>query len=217
MWTKVCFVIYASLIQVATLYGLGFHFADIPKGNFGTAIKFSTVGQVWVILALQTSKTSFAITLLRIVTERRLVWVLWGTIITLNLFMGLDAILTITWCIPAEKIWDPTLPGSCWGTETIKWGSMFAGAYSGTIDLVLAGFPFFIVKPLEMNKKEKFGIIFAMSLGIFAGISAFIKTSYLPQLSHTLDLTCKTSIFLGFSFSFSLLSFVNWKFLLVVH
>lgn len=39
-------------------------------------------------------------------------------------------------------------------------------AYSGTMDIFLAILPWKILWPLTMDKKEKFGMMFAMSMGV---------------------------------------------------
>jgi len=39
-------------------------------------------------------------------------------------------------------------------------------AYSGAMDIVLAIIPWRIIWNLTMNKKEKFGVLFAMSMGV---------------------------------------------------
>jgi hypothetical protein len=43
---------------------------------------------------------------------------------------------------------------------------MYNTAYSALLDFVLATFPFVIIYKLQMSKKEKLGVIFAMSLGV---------------------------------------------------
>ncbi|KAJ5325953.1 uncharacterized protein N7506_009055 [Penicillium brevicompactum] len=62
-------------------------------------------------------------------------------------------------------------------------------AYSGAQDFVLALLPWTIVWSLQMKKKEKLGVAFAMSLGIFAGAASIVKTTYLVALSAKADFT----------------------------
>lgn len=64
------------------------------------------------------SKTSFAITVLRISDGwvRRFIWVM---IITINLTLGFGALSTYIQCTPSEKLWRPTMEGKCWPKETI--------------------------------------------------------------------------------------------------
>lgn len=47
--------------------------------------------------------------------------------------------------------------------------------YSGAIDFLLAMLPWTIIWTLTMNRKEKFGVAIAMSMGVFAGITSLLK------------------------------------------
>jgi len=56
--------------------------------------------------------------------------------------------------------------------------------YSGAMDIVLALLPWKLVWPLNMRKKEKIGVIIAMSMGVFAGITAVIKVAMTPRMKE---------------------------------
>lgn len=157
-------------------------------------MKYMTLGELFAILALQTSKTSFAVTLLRVVTKSWQIWALWAIIITNNAVLGIDAILTIASCTPVAKKWRFELPGRCLPTSVVVYFSVFVGIYSGLMDITLATFPMVLLQPLKMKRKEKIGICIAMSLGFFAGVAAFIKSAYLLQLLKWTDPMCKCSL-----------------------
>jgi len=73
----------------------------------------STVAGTFSILAAVLSKTSFAITLLRILNG----WMkgfVWFIIISVNIAMGLSALFGWVQCSPVAKVWQIDLPGSCW-------------------------------------------------------------------------------------------------------
>ncbi|KAF2797311.1 hypothetical protein K505DRAFT_144592 [Melanomma pulvis-pyrius CBS 109.77] len=182
-------VVYTAFIHMATKHGLGYHIVDIPDDDLPIALKYLTIAEFFAVLALQISKTSFAVTLLRLAGRSWHNWLLWGIIITLNVVMGFDAIEIFASCTPVAKIWRPLLAGSCWDPRVIIDVSIFAGAYSGVMDLILAGFPIVLLWPLRIERKEKIGVSVAMSLGVFAGIAAFIKTSYLPDIGRWQDVT----------------------------
>jgi hypothetical protein len=68
---------------------------------------------------------------------------------------------------------------------------MLRTAYSAGMDFALALFPTVLIWGLQMNRREKIGVIVAMSLGVLAGITAAIKTSFIPGTSRSLDFTCE--------------------------
>lgn len=137
------------------------------------------------ILAACWSKTSFAITVLRISSG----WVkmlIWFIMITVNLSLGVAVAITWGQCTPIEKTWQPKLDGQCWPKDIQIWYNIFTASeysvtlllrsctsadgsllvYSGTMDIVLAILPWKMIWTLTMNKKEKVGVLVAMSMGI---------------------------------------------------
>jgi hypothetical protein len=74
---------------------------------------FSNVAGSFSILAALWSKTSFAVTVLRISSG----WVkalVWFIIITVNASLGVAIAITWAQCTPIEKVWHPGLAGECW-------------------------------------------------------------------------------------------------------
>lgn len=58
------------------------------------------------------------------------------------------------------------------------------------MDILLALLPWIILKDLTMKKREKLGVGIAMSMGIFTGVAAFLKTSAIES-SGAKDFNCK--------------------------
>lgn len=134
------------------------------------------------ILAALWSKTSFAITVLRISSGWAKVLV-WFIIITVNGSLGVAIAITWGQCTPIEKIWRPSVEGDCWPkgiqikyniftASMSAWPSWAHGVadrrivYSGAMDIILAVLPWKIIWALTMNKKEKAGVLVAMSMAV---------------------------------------------------
>lgn len=105
-----------SLLSVCVHLGFGTHSWDIK--DWPSYLFVSNVTGVCSIIAAAWSKTSFAILLLRFTDgwTRRLVWTV---IVTVNLFLGLSALFTYVQCRPIARLWDSTVPGSCWPSKVI--------------------------------------------------------------------------------------------------
>lgn len=56
-------------------------------------------------------------------------------------------------------------------------------AYSAAMDITLALLPWRLIWGLQMKMKEKIGVAVAMSCGVFAGITAIIKTTKIPAMA----------------------------------
>lgn len=141
-----------------------------------------TLGIAW-------SKTSFALTLLRLVSgwQKTAMWVI---IVTVNVLLILSGLTNLFQCSPVEKVWKPYVAGTCWPKNVNLIISIFGGAYSALMDLVLAFAPWFLIWNLRMKRREKFGIAIAMSMGIFAAITAVIKSIKLQALASS-DFFCE--------------------------
>lgn len=72
----------------------------------------------WSILGTAWSKTSFAITLLRI-SEGRIRWVIWAIIVSVNIILYLAACFMWLQCNPPAKTYTPWLDGECWDPHVI--------------------------------------------------------------------------------------------------
>ncbi|GAB1315278.1 hypothetical protein MFIFM68171_05488 [Madurella fahalii] len=170
--------------NIAIDLGYGKHVWQIPFQNVNNMY---LIGQITVTLTICSqawSKTSFAITLLMIsdgIHGKTRVFI-WFAIVSMNLLFGIGAMLFWIGCTPLEKAWHPYTKGTCWSPNVVITYGILTSAYSGVMDLVLAIIPWKIIMSLQMQTKEKIGVALAMSMGVFAAASAFIKCSSLPQL-----------------------------------
>lgn len=162
-------VAFSSTITYGTTIGVGQHFSDL-KGGLKTsdmdglqlvviiATVFSVMGGAW-------SKTSFALTLLRL-TKGTIYYVIWFIIISMNAVLTFNAILQFLWCQPASVAWHSGAGGTCWSKNVIIYYSIAAASYSATMDILLAVVPWTVIMKLQMESKEKIGVAVCMSLGI---------------------------------------------------
>lgn len=165
-------VAFSSTISYGTTIGVGQHMDNVgASGPLGPgpdmnglqlvviiATVFSVVGCAW-------SKTSFAITLLRL-TDGTMYYVIWFVIVSMNAVLIFNAILQFLWCQPASVAWHSGAGGTCWSKGVIIYYSIAAASYSATMDIFLALVPWTIIMKLQMETKEKIGVAVCMSLGI---------------------------------------------------
>lgn len=132
------------------------------------ALKLVYISSIIIIIGCVLSKTSFALTLLRIVTQIWMKIMLWFIIISMNAIMWLCAACYLAQCRPAAALWNTTLMATakCWPASVFETIALTAGAYAGCMDFILALLPWALLWNLQMKKREKFGIAVAMSLGI---------------------------------------------------
>lgn len=92
-------------------------------------VRIYTAAGTLAVCASIWSKTSFALTILRLTSGwlKRLVWVL---IISLNIFMGLTGLFNYIHCWPINKLWDFAAEGSCWPVEILINYDIFSAGMS---------------------------------------------------------------------------------------
>lgn len=125
------------------------------------------------ITALAWSKTAFAITLLRL-TDGWTKKIVWFLIVTINLFLGLSAMLPWLSCTPLKGAWSSVPNTKCWDKSVMLNINLFSGAWSAAADVALALLPWSFLRSLQMKKKEKVGAGVAMSMGILY-VSAYLS------------------------------------------
>ena len=90
------------------------------------------ISGTFAILAAVWSKTSFAVTLLR-VTQGWTKLAVWLAIISMNVAMHLTAVVLWTNCSPVEKAWNFLIEGSCSPIERLVEFNMFSAGKSRPI------------------------------------------------------------------------------------
>lgn len=81
------------------------------------------------ILAAAWSKSSFAVTLLRL-SKGGMRQLIWFIIASVNVFLGLSCIFTYVQCTPVRRLWDFSVVGVCWPQNVIiRYNSFSSGEY----------------------------------------------------------------------------------------
>ncbi|KAI0186637.1 hypothetical protein EV127DRAFT_167226 [Xylaria flabelliformis] len=170
----VCVVLSNASTSVAISLGWATPLLEVSPMNWPRILLILYISGLFSLLAAAISKTSFALTLLRI-SNGWVKCVVWFAIVTVNAVVGLSIIFNWVQCTPVEKNFYIFIPGSCWPRETLIGYNTFVAAYSGIMDILLALLPWKIIWNMNMSRKERFGAICAMSLGILAGTISLIK------------------------------------------
>lgn len=164
--------------------GFGKHIEAVPPPSVLILSMLIPVSSVFSLLGAAWSKTSFALTLLRITDSyvRTAIWIIIGT---LNLALMVNAILPFARCVPASRGWSRLTEGSCWFSLEVGISySVFAGVYSAAMDILLALIPWAIILHLRMKTKEKIGVALCMSLGFVAGATGIVRVTTIPLLAR---------------------------------
>lgn len=172
-----------SILSYIVTLGFGKHKSTIDAEDLKTINLDTILVAAFGIISTCVSKTSFALTLYRIIINKWMRWFLLFVIITINVSMNLVWIFGFAKCTPVQKVWDSSVEGVCWDKQALLKYQLFAACelrkypwkpnsmltsssdYSSILDFVLAFLPWKILMSMSMLLREKIGVAVAMSLG----------------------------------------------------
>ncbi|GJD04139.1 integral membrane protein [Colletotrichum higginsianum] len=174
---------------------------ELMRLGFGKATDFvphmhtlSSVNVVTNNVALALSKTSFAVTMLRITSGGQRVFIGFLTV-SMNVVLATGAVAV--WkaaCDRPADAYEAVLPGSCWRVQDSVVMAMVANGYSALVDFILSLLPWSIVWGLGMKRHEKVGVAVAMSLGIVAGLVGVVKVVHIVTIADGADIPYRLSL-----------------------
>ncbi|KAI9799384.1 MAG: hypothetical protein M1833_004084 [Piccolia ochrophora] len=110
-------------------------------------------------------KISILLLYRRIFIYRTFRWVVWGLVVFFVAAFLINLFLSIFQCVPVQKAWKPELPGHCLGF----YEAWYAGsALLLATDVMLLIVPIPVVWQLQMDAKQKLGLIAVFLLGSLA-------------------------------------------------
>lgn len=117
----------ASLTTYVVKLGYGKHAWDVPLENVDAQALIGLICTTLAITSAAWSKTSFALTLLRIAGKRVKI-VIYFLIFSMNTLMGVGALLMWVNCKPLRKAWQPMIEGYCWDRQLDVIFGIFSGS-----------------------------------------------------------------------------------------
>ncbi|KFX87403.1 hypothetical protein V490_08264 [Pseudogymnoascus sp. VKM F-3557] len=131
----------------------------------------TTIATAW-------SKVSFAITLTRIIHERILKCILCGIIVTANIVIILGIVsIWVPACGDPRAIYRPEHK-LCYQLRILQYLGGVTIVYGGVIDIFLALCPWFVIRKLLLQTREKIGLAIAMGLGILTGVIVILRAFF---------------------------------------
>ncbi|KAH8177158.1 hypothetical protein LIA77_02240 [Sarocladium implicatum] len=124
-------------------------------------------------VALGLTKTSFAVTLLRLLPRGWEHVVIWTLIFSMN--AQFIAHMFATWQPVCGVEDEDHFPVRCWTLESTVDFAVFSASYSAVCDFVLAALPWKMIFNLQMERSERVAVAISLSMGILAGVTGVLK------------------------------------------
>lgn len=118
------FIGFCTSVLVSVHSGFGAHLATLSPSSAQSALRASTVGEIFAVWTYPTGKAAVACLLMRVFPWQRLKWLLWSFVAVNAVFFYLNGVLLLVECRPVAFQWDKTITGgSCWNPEVLViWG-----------------------------------------------------------------------------------------------
>ncbi|KAL4802505.1 hypothetical protein BDV18DRAFT_163907 [Aspergillus unguis] len=188
-----CAAVNTIMIIISVCYGAGRHADTLSEYNRIQASKYQVLSQGFHVMSTNWGKVSVALFLIRVMAKVRNHVRAMAALIVVMSVVNIGCVAAIYGqCTPTQKLWDFSIPGKCWPGGAQKKYALFQSSGSAFTDLLLAVYPLFTIKDLQMATKVKVGLGCVLSLGVVAMAAAIVKTTYLPTLTSYQDYTWDT-------------------------
>lgn len=108
-------IVYTVFVTIATTYGLGRLFAEVGDAEvYSVAVMYEVFSQVAGLMVIGVGKCAVGGFLLRLVRhpiQKGFIWAFLAGTVFITLFASITVVIQ---CIPVQKTWNSTLPGTCW-------------------------------------------------------------------------------------------------------
>ncbi|KAK3396951.1 hypothetical protein B0T20DRAFT_356987 [Sordaria brevicollis] len=162
------------LILWSTQFGLGTPVAQLNMKKLPTLVEWTPTALFIAMNAAGLSKLSFFITLVRVSPKRWQRVALWFVAIHSTALLFFVSILGYIDCNFYRRT-DPMHHHSCVPDHLAKIFAITVLMHGAIVEFFLSFVPALLLWNLEMNRREKIGLICAMSLGFFSSILAAMK------------------------------------------
>lgn len=144
--------------------------------------------ELFYILASSVMKVSVGVFLLRVATNRTHVWIIRAIMVFTSLFGGAYFFLAIFQCKPVSAWWRHTPgSGSCMGPAIVLGTSFTSAALNSLADWTFGTLPYFIVKDLDMPRKQKMLVAIILGFAAIGSLATLIRMPFVTYLTHTDD------------------------------
>lgn len=159
-------------MTVSAVYGLGNHESALSPYDIVKTNLWSWIAQIVAIICLVVARFAVISFLLAIQkrTQQRSYRIGRRFIYFVGTLQGVinvaEIILILQQCDPVQKLWDPTVPGTCQLIKICSQVGYLQGSIGVFADLTLAFYPIYIFSRLRQEFRVKIGLCLIMSGGV---------------------------------------------------
>ncbi|KAI1084356.1 hypothetical protein F5B20DRAFT_524596 [Whalleya microplaca] len=180
------FIAACCFTVVAAYYGLGMPDSKVNSAQRVVALQLVFFFQLSEAAFTILVKSSIAVFLIRLTTQKRYHYPLWFVIIATVAGCVVPGVVVITLCRPLAAQWDPSL-GTCGDYGIITQLSYAVSVITVVTDWTCAIIPCILIRKLNIPPNHKLPLMATLSLGILASVASIGRMPYLKYYDATVD------------------------------
>ncbi|KAI4847261.1 hypothetical protein E4T44_04612 [Aureobasidium sp. EXF-8845] len=169
--------------------GIGGHEAELGREQVSVGLHWFFFFEVFYCTAIVPIKLSISLMQMRIASSKKSF--INALCVTSAMFIIMNAIslfVIIFHCTPISRAWDTTTPGGKCNSATVLTNIYYADtAVNIFTDWFCALLPVPLLWSVQLNRNSKVSVVFLLSLGILASLSACIRLKYTVNLNNSTD------------------------------
>lgn len=166
---QICAILSSIFLTIAVGHGVGAHFSPVtPSASPDPQSQiYQLIFTTFSVLAIAFGKMAVIQFILQLEgTNRNGKRILYFCAASNYLVSFLFIPLLWAQCSPVNKIWNPSVPGTCSGAKTYTAFAYFQGTFGATLDTALALYPAIMLWHLQVKLHIKLGLIILFGFGI---------------------------------------------------
>ena len=176
--------------------GLGRHNKSLDQPSEIIALEFQALATATYVLDMMFIKLSIGIFLLRLATQKRYRYLIWGSIMVIALWSLALFFWNLFQCNPVPAQWDYTILERVPSAHCASGEEIVSAAYALSVMTILSDWlyaliPIPIVWNVKMTTQAKITVVLILSMGVFASIATLIRLKFLADLTDLSDILCK--------------------------
>ncbi|KUI57687.1 hypothetical protein VP1G_05001 [Cytospora mali] len=180
---------FVGVIVTSGVHGQGRHLWNVSIAGVMSVANFSNISEILYGPTMFAAKFSVLKQTERIFCEARHDSVYWWiqAMIWANALFDLSIFIAfVCACIPREKLWNTTMPGTCISTNSSIIATSIINIVSDWSTLIL---PLVVIRRLQMDLRRKIGVMAIFAVGLLACIASIVRLVYSVRLTQTTDRT----------------------------
>ena len=179
--------------------GMGRHNKSLDQPSEIRALEFQALATASYVLDMMFIKLSIGIFLLRLATQKRYRYLIWGSLAVIAIWSLALFFWNMFQCNPVQAQWDYTVLEQDPTAHCASGDEIVNAAYALSVMTILSDWlyaliPIPIVWNVKMTTQTKITVVLILSMGVFASVATLIRLKFLSDLTDLSDILRRSSL-----------------------